>query len=61
MKNNESNHEVYALKEPIKATCPQCGKHDVLVCKNCGFCAKCNNHQHCTDQDEEGEAFIIQA
>jgi len=38
----------YPLVKPIKATCPNCEKQDVLVCQSCGYCAKCHDHRNCT-------------
>jgi len=44
------------LKEPVKGTCPECGKTDLLICTNCGFCAKCYDHTHCNDLTEREKA-----
>lgn len=36
-----------SLKDPLLATCPKCGKLNVLVCSACGLCGVCRNHGHC--------------
>lgn len=46
------------LKDPIKATCPECSKSDLLICQSCGFCAKCADHSHCTDLTEKEKADL---
>lgn len=44
------------LKDPVKGTCPECGKTDLLLCTNCGFCGKCYDHTHCNDLTERDKA-----
>lgn len=35
------------LKDPVVATCPECDRSNLLICKACGYCAKCADHTHC--------------
>lgn len=43
-----------AMKNPILATCPKCGKYNVMICSACGLCGVCNNHTHCFLDNSNG-------
>ncbi|MBP7564225.1 MAG: SUMF1/EgtB/PvdO family nonheme iron enzyme, partial [Candidatus Cloacimonetes bacterium] len=36
------------MKNPVFATCPKCGKLNVLVCSACGLCGACREHIICS-------------
>jgi len=36
------------MKNPVVATCPKCGKPNVLICTACGLCGGCGNHEKCS-------------
>jgi len=46
-----------AMKNATKATCPECDRNDVLVCKSCGLCAKCSENKH-ADCDKKEEPIV---
>jgi hypothetical protein len=39
------------MKNAQVATCPQCDKINVLCCSKCGYCADCDNHSFCENED----------
>ena len=46
------------MKNPVVATCPNCGKPNVLICTVCWLCGGCSNHEKCnTDTSNAHTAF----
>jgi len=46
------------MKNPVVATCPKCGKPNVLICTACGLCGACRDHDNCNaDISIDGSAY----